>query len=199
MSRIRTPICNFFQSCLAHFSASAESSGFPGRRAFRSVRQERALSGRKSGYCGDVLIVNSPLSGTVVPLSAVPDPVFAEAMVGPGLALDPEISDGIVTVCAPVAGRVTHAMAHAVIIGSPGKPSILVHLGVETVSLKGAGFDTHVAVGDEVAVGDLLTTWRTGEAGDRSILVPVVALQREKITDCASGTIEPGDPLFSVP
>lgn len=139
--------------------------------------------------------VYAPIAGTVLPLASVPDPVFAEAMLGPGLAIDPQPIDGVVEVRAPVDGKVTNAMSHAIVLGSP---SILVHLGIDTVHLKGAGFTTHVEVDDEVRRGDLLTTWQVGEAGELPLFVPVVALRRSEIEQRAFGAVRWGDHLFTV-
>lgn len=142
------------------------------------------------------MTVYSPVSGTAVALSSVPDPVFAEAMVGPGLALEPH--GDIVEVRAPVAGRITHAMAHAVVIAAAGSPAILVHLGVDTLSQHGA-FRSYVEVGSSVEIGDLLISWDLALMGTRSLLIPVVALQCEKVTDTAQGPVGVGEVLFRVP
>jgi phosphocarrier protein FPr len=98
--------------------------------------------------------LSSPLSGRALPLSASPDPVFSSGMVGDGLAIDPDIGE----LRAPCAGVVvaTHASGHAVTLRSHDGIEVLMHVGVDTVSLGGAGFTLHVGEGQPVAIGDLL-------------------------------------------
>lgn len=103
------------------------------------------------------LHVFSPLSGRALPLAASPDPVFAGGMVGDGLAIDPDIGE----LRAPCAGVIaaTHASGHAVTVRSDEGPEVLMHVGVETVGLRGAGFTLKVSEGQRVATGDLLVSF----------------------------------------
>ena len=93
----------------------------------------------------------APLSGVLVPIDTVPDPVFAQKMVGDGISLDPTSNE----LLAPAAGIVTllHAAHHAVTIKADSGLEILVHIGIDTVSLKGEGFTPLVAQGERVALG----------------------------------------------
>jgi glucose-specific phosphotransferase system IIA component len=93
----------------------------------------------------------APLSGRVVPMEQVPDPVFAELMLGDGLAIEP--SDGLAV--APLDGAlvVFHSAGHAFAIDGPESVAVLVHVGLETVALKGAGFERLAEVGDRVTAG----------------------------------------------
>lgn len=122
------------------------------------------------------LLVRSPLSGRVVPLSDVPDLVFAEEMVGPGLAVEPDPGPG--TVVAPVDGRVVVLHAHAFVVQSASGRGVLVHLGIDTVQLDGEGFELLAAVGDEVTAGTPVVRWDPSavEAAGRAAVCPVVAL-----------------------
>ena len=99
----------------------------------------------------------SPLNGTLMTLSEVPDPVFAQGLVGPGVALQPT-GDGDVTAVAPVAGRIVKLHPHAFVLQADGF-GVLVHLGIDTVQLEGEGFTLHTEEGAEVSVGDELITW----------------------------------------
>ena len=94
----------------------------------------------------------SPLNGTLMTLSEVPDPVFAQGLVGPGVALQPT-GDGDVTAVAPVAGRIVKLHPHAFVLQADGF-GVLVHLGIDTVQLEGEGFTLHTEEGAEVSVGD---------------------------------------------
>lgn len=95
-----------------------------------------------------------PLKGKIVPLSEVPDPVFAEKMMGDGFAILPE-SD---VVRSPVDGVVTHVFPtrHAISLRADDGHDLLIHAGLETVSLKGFGFTKLVKDGDRVKRGDRL-------------------------------------------
>ncbi len=97
------------------------------------------------------IALKAPLSGYLVPLAQVPDPVFAEKMVGDGISIDP--TDAVL--CAPCAGEVIqlHPAHHAVTLRNPDGLEVLMHIGLETVALKGEGFAARVAIGDRVAVG----------------------------------------------
>ena len=96
----------------------------------------------------------APLSGVIVPLESVPDPVFAGKLAGDGIAIDPTSS----VLLAPVAGKVTqlHRAHHAIAITSDGGVEVLLHLGLDTVMLKGEGFTAKVALGDRVQAGQPL-------------------------------------------
>lgn len=96
----------------------------------------------------------SPLSGRTVPLEAVPDPAFAGHMVGEGLAVDPT-SD---VLCAPCDGELLsiHRAGHACTLRADNGTEILLHIGVDTVALKGEGFTRRVADGTRVRAGDPL-------------------------------------------
>ena len=93
----------------------------------------------------------SPLSGQVWPLERVPDPVFAQKMVGDGLSIDP--TDALLV--APCHGEVVslHAAGHAVTLRTEEGIELLIHVGIDTVTLKGEGFIPHVKPGDRVQTG----------------------------------------------
>lgn len=95
-----------------------------------------------------------PLKGRIIPISKVPDPAFAQKMMGDGYAIIPESS----TVRSPVDGTVSHLFPtkHAISVRSDDGREILIHIGVGTVSLKGRGFDTFVGNGTRIKQGDPL-------------------------------------------
>ncbi len=145
------------------------------------------------------MIVAAPMAGQVHPLAEVPDPVFAQGLVGPGVAIAPA-GEGEVMVVAPVAGRIVKLHPHAFVIQS-STVGVLVHLGIDTVQLNGQGFVLHAGEGDEVAVGDPLITWSPSQvvAGGRSAICPVVLLDADPsvVTPASSGpAVEPGDDLL---
>jgi sugar PTS system EIIA component len=144
--------------------------------------------------------VTSPLAGRVIGLSAVPDPVFSGAMVGPGTAIDPvrEPSEAV----APVDGIVVSLHPHAfVVVGEEGH-GVLTHLGIDTVQLDGEGFELLVSKGDTVHRGQSVVRWDPAavEAAGKSPVSPVVALEAtaESLSDVVEGGgVKPGQPLFS--
>ncbi|GAB3159309.1 PTS glucose transporter subunit IIA [Myceligenerans halotolerans] len=163
------------------------------------------------------LTVLSPVSGTVVAMADVPDPVFAEGMVGPGIAVDPSVDGATSDVVAPCGGTLVKLHPHAFVVvatedavategreagGGPWGRGVLVHLGIDTVQLGGAGFTVHVAEGDVVAAGRRLVTWSPTEVSDggRSPLVPVVALDLSpadlQVLTAPGDPIAAGDPLL---
>jgi glucose PTS system EIICBA or EIICB component len=98
--------------------------------------------------------ISSPLSGELVPLAEVPDDVFAGKMMGDGFAIVPE--DG--EIVSPVNGKIVNLFPtkHAIGILSEGGKEILIHVGIDTVNLKGEGFEPLVKEGDEVKQGQPL-------------------------------------------
>ncbi|MNV32913.1 PTS system beta-glucoside-specific EIIBCA component [compost metagenome] len=102
----------------------------------------------------NILELISPLSGTAVSLEQVPDPAFAEKQMGEGIAIEP--SEG--KVYAPFDATVAHVIKskHALILEHASGVQVLIHVGINTVSLKGSGFTTHKNIGDKVQAGELL-------------------------------------------
>ena len=98
--------------------------------------------------------VYAPMEGKAVPITEVPDPTFAEGLLGNGVAIVP--TDG--KVCSPVNGTVDMIFptGHAVSLVSDTGIEILIHVGLETVGLEGKPFKLHAANGDKVQKGQLL-------------------------------------------
>ncbi|MFC4058084.1 PTS glucose transporter subunit IIA [Planomonospora corallina] len=142
--------------------------------------------------------VLAPVAGTAVGLAAVPDPVFAAGLVGPGAAIDPARRPG--RVVAPIAGRVRKLHPHAFVVVSDDGRGVLVHLGIDTVQLRGEGFELLVAEGDRVSAGQPVLVWNPAgvEASGRSPVCSVVALDAfaEAVTEVADGAVAAGEALF---
>ena len=151
------------------------------------------------------LRVLAPCAGRVIAMPDVPDPVFAQEMVGPGVAIDP--NPGPTTVVSPIAGKVIKVLPHAFIVLGAGV-GVLVHLGINTVRLDGEGFEVIAVQGSEVAAGDPMVTWDPAalpaSAGgqDLSPVVPVVLMDGVKgsvASDAIGATVAAGDLLFVAP
>lgn len=103
----------------------------------------------------NILELLSPLSGSAVPLEQVPDPAFAEKQMGEGIAIEP--SEG--KVYAPFDATVVHVIKkskHAIMLEHVSGVQILIHVGINTVALKGSGFTCLKNIGDKVQAGELL-------------------------------------------
>ena len=133
-------------------------------------------------------------SGKLLPLSAVPDEAFASGLLGEGYAIDP--SEGIVY--SPVSGKVAHVTdgLHAYTIESEDGLDILVHIGIDTVELRGAPFSPKVAAGDIVAVGDVLARVDLAQIRDAGYfpIIPVLIANVGEVKDyrLAKGMMEGG-------
>ena len=148
--------------------------------------------------------VASPLPGRLIPLSEVPDPVFAKGLVGGGAAVIPDDDAGVVTAVAPLDGKVVKVMPHAFIVQHASGPAVLVHVGIDTVGLKGEGFTVIAHKGDLVRAGDPMITVDVSlvRSKELSMCSPVVILDSaaDAIEAPASGgRVEAGAHLFDLP
>lgn len=143
--------------------------------------------------------VTSPLAGRAIGLAAVPDPVFSDAMVGPGTAIDPvrEPSKAV----SPIDGIVVSLHPHAFVVLDSEGHGVLTHLGIDTVQLNGTGFELLVTKGDTVTRGQAVVRWNPVEveAAGKSPVCPVVALDAsaDALSDVVQdGEVKSGDALF---
>ncbi|TFI40604.1 PTS glucose transporter subunit IIA [Rhodococcus sp. 1R11] len=148
--------------------------------------------------------ISSPVAGQVISLADVPDPVFSSQMVGSGVAVRPAAGGGPVEVRSPVAGKILKLHPHAFVVFTDDKAGVLVHIGIDTVKMKGEGFELVAAEGDRVQSGDLVITYdpaAIAEAG-YSDVIPVVLMDSkpDTVTSAAVGTsVAQGDSLFELP
>jgi PTS system glucose-specific IIA component len=150
-----------------------------------------------------VTAVRTPFAGPVVALADVPDPVFADQLVGAGVAVDPTGVDGAVTAVAPVDGTIVKLHPHAFALQGSAGTDLLVHVGIDTVKMAGEGFELLVAEGATVAAGDPVVrfTPATISAAGYSPVCPVVVLGSAPDSvaqDAVGTTVAEGDALFSV-
>ena len=145
--------------------------------------------------------LRAPLSGVVWPLERIPDPVFAQKMVGDGASIDP--TDAVLV--APCDGEVLslHPAGHAVTLRTAEGAEILLHIGIDTVALKGEGFHPMVSAGETVRVGAPLISFDLDYLAThaKSLLTQVVITNGDGLTNWerASGQVVAGkDLLFSV-
>ncbi len=145
--------------------------------------------------------LRAPLSGVVWPLERIPDPVFAQKMVGDGASIDP--IDAVLV--APCDGDVLslHPAGHAVTLRTAEGAEILLHIGIDTVALKGEGFHPMVSAGETVRVGAPLISFDLDYLAThaKSLLTQVVITNGNGLTNWerATGQVVAGkDLLFSV-
>ena len=116
----------------------------------------------------------APVSGELVQLEDVPDPVFSEKMMGEGIAINP--AEGVAV--SPIDGKIMQVFPtkHAVGIQAENGAEILIHIGLETVSLDGEGFTSHISEGDKVKQGDKLISFDLNIIGTKakSTLIPII-------------------------
>ena len=165
---------------------------------------ENVQEGKKASAEENVLPsegIASPVNGKAVPLSEVPDPTFAEEMLGKGAAVDP--SEG--RFYAPVSGTISTVFPtkHAIGITGDKGEEILIHVGLDTVQLDGKYFETAVSEGQHVEAGTLLLTCeleKVREAGYKTI-TPVIVTNPEDypaVSLARSGEIKAGERLISL-
>jgi beta-glucoside PTS system EIICBA component len=145
--------------------------------------------------------IKSPLSGKVVPLSAINAPLFATETVGKGIALEPEAGkiyspvDGVITTLFPT--------GHAVGLRSEDGAEVLIYIGLDTVKLKGRFFTPHVKQGNHVKQGDLLIEFEIdeikAEGFETTTLVVITNTDQYLGVKVAAGdTVEQNDPLLKL-
>ena len=142
----------------------------------------------------------SPVEGAAVPLEQVPDPVFSEHMLGDGLAVDPAGD----TIYAPLEGDIINfsPSSHALVIRC-GQAEVLIHVGLETVGLKGEGFTPLARQGDHVRQGQPLLRFDQSVLTRHNLCPFVVVLLTAPanipVLHKAENLLKTTDPLFEIP
>ena len=141
------------------------------------------------------LKIVAPVKGKVIPLNQVPDSVFAQKMMGEGFGMDP-VDKQIV---APVKGTITMVAEtkHAIGIKTKNGVEVLVHLGIDTVELKGTPYHLNVRVGDEVEAGSEMGTWELNDVrneGKQTTVIVVITNSNEVLEkiEIVNKTIDAG-------
>lgn len=146
------------------------------------------------------LTVKSPLSGRVIKLSEVPDPVFSEKVLGDGCAILPENGE----IRSPVDGEITSVAEtlHAYGIKADNGTEILIHFGLETVALKGEGFTPYKKTGDKVKTGEIIAKADTDFLKEKNIdlTTPIIITDAPEGYELsfADGNIKSGDTLITL-
>lgn len=142
----------------------------------------------------------APLAGWAMPLAEVPDPAFAQGLVGTGMAIDPTGNE----LRSPCDGVVlsVHRARHACTLRAASGAEVLLHLGVDTVGLNGEGFTAHVRDGQTVKAGDLLIGFDMDLVGSRAqSLVSMMVVVNDGFTvesQSVNHEIAVGEPAMTV-
>lgn len=147
------------------------------------------------------LLIKSPVKGTMLPLSQVDSAIFAEQILGPGIAIEPEED----VIRAPVAGKITTYFhtGHAFSILTDDGTEILIHVGIDTVRLDGSGFTPQAAQGDQVEAGQILLTLDREliRKEGYSLVTPIIVTKKPLYTDLLlteQKTVEAGETLVTL-
>lgn len=165
------------------------------------VKAEETKAAEVTGKVTDTIMIYSPVNGTAADLSKTPDEAFAGRMMGDGAMVVPE--EGVV--CAPADGEVCFIFntKHAIGFQTESGVSMLIHIGIDTVSLDGKGFEPLVKEGDKVKKGDPMMKVDLAFVKENapSLATPVLCTEltdNQKIRLVAEGNVKVGDPLFAI-
>ena len=145
--------------------------------------------------------IQTPIVGDVVALADVNDPIFSSGAMGQGIAVKP--SQGVVYAPADAEVSIAFATGHAYGLKTANGAEILIHVGIDTVTMNGEGFEQKVAQGDKVKVGDVLGTFDSSKiaaAGldDTTMVIVTNTADYASVTPVASGSVVKGDAIIEV-
>lgn len=143
----------------------------------------------------------TPIVGDVVALADVNDPVFSSGAMGQGIAVKP--SQGVVYAPADAEVSIAFATGHAFGLKTTNGAEVLIHVGIDTVSMNGDGFEAKVAQGDKVKAGDVLGTFDSNKiaaAGldDTTMVIVTNTADFSSVAPVATGSVAKGDALIEV-
>ena len=161
---------------------------------------EEAVTGTVPATLQDETII-SPIVGQAVALENVNDPVFSSGAMGQGIAVKP--SEGVVYAPADAEVTIAFATGHAFGLKTANGAEILIHVGIDTVSMNGDGFEQKVAQGDKVKAGDVLGTFDSAKiaaAGldDTTMVIVTNTADYASVTPVATGEVAKGDAIIEV-
>ena len=161
---------------------------------------EEAVTGTVPATLQDETII-SPIVGQAVALENVNDPVFSSGAMGQGIAVKP--SEGVVYAPADAEVTIAFATGHAFGLKTANGAEILIHVGIDTVSMNGDGFEQKVAQGDKVKAGDVLGTFDSAKiaaAGldDTTMVIVTNTADYASVTPVATGAVAKGDAIIEV-
>ncbi|MDT8860914.1 PTS glucose transporter subunit IIA [Alkalihalobacillus sp. MEB130] len=140
----------------------------------------KSLFGKKESK---VETLTAPITGKTLDLAEVPDPVFAQKMMGDGIAIEPAEGE----VVSPIDGEIVQVFPtkHAVGIKAKSGLEVLIHIGLETVNLNGEGFESFVKAGDKVKQGDKLIQFDLEIIREKaaSTITPIIITNTDEVVE----------------
>ena len=164
------------------------------------AKEVAAASEEVEATLADEVIV-TPIVGSTVALADVKDPVFSSGAMGQGIAIKP--TEGVVYAPADAEVTIAFATGHAYGLKTANGAEILIHVGIDTVSMNGEGLDQKVAQGDKVKAGDVLGTFdaaKIAAAGleDTTMVIVTNTADFASVTPVATGSVAKGDAIIEV-
>ena len=161
---------------------------------------EEAVTGTVPATLQDETII-SPIVGQAVALENVNDPVFSSGAMGQGIAVKP--SEGVVYAPADAEVTIAFATGHAFGLKTANGAEILIHVGIDTVSMNGDGFEQKVAQGDKVKAGDVLGTFDSAKIAaasldDTTMVIVTNTADYASVTPVATGAVAKGDAIIEI-
>ena len=144
-------------------------------------------------------VIGSPIEGEAVVSAEISDPTFGEELLGKGLAIKPAVGK----VYAPADGTIGMVFdtKHAISMTTEGGAELLIHVGLDTVTLNGAPFTVHVAADDKVKKGDLMAEFDMDmiKAAGLETITPVIVCNSDdfkEVVRFTGKTVKPGDEIM---
>lgn len=205
------PKVSNIKSNLEEFIESGKASQLPSKEEFYgNEKPEEAVESLTETVMEEavstkelpqIAMVQSPMAGKVIPLDEVPDPAFASGAIGEGFGIEP--TDGKVT--SPITGKVMMVFEtkHAVGLVSEEGVEVMIHVGLDTVSMKGEGFVARIEAGDTVQAGDTLleVDLEAIKAAGHPAVTPVVitnSAQYKAIEVIKHGNVSHNEEILSI-
>ena len=160
---------------------------------------EEAVTGNVVAFQNETLV--TPIVGDVVALADVNDPVFSSGAMGQGIAVKP--SQGVVYAPADAEVSIAFPTGHAFGLKTTDGAEVLIHVGIDTVTMNGEGFEAKVAQGDKVKAGDILGTFDSNKiaaAGldDTTMVIVTNTADYASVAPVATGSVAKGDAVIEV-
>ena len=171
------------------------------KKAAETVSEKQAPAAPAPTPTAGPIVLTAPVAGSVIAMADVPDPAFGSEMLGRGCAVWPETE----TVVAPTSGTVSVVMSHAIGLTADNGAEVLVHVGIDTVSMQGDGFVGYVAQGDHVDAGQKLLDFdraKIAAAGHKDCVVLAVSNSADyaavELAVDAGATVAAGDTVLAL-
>ena len=160
---------------------------------------EEAVTGNVIALQNETLV--TPIVGDVVALADVNDPVFSSGAMGQGIAVKP--SQGVVYAPADAEVSIAFPTGHAFGLKTTDGAEVLIHVGIDTVSMNGDGFEAKVAQGDKVKAGDVLGTFDSNKIAasgldDTTMVIVTNTADYASVDPVATGSVAKGDAVIEV-